>query len=679
MSGREDEQRSGAAPADAVRWRGSLRTRIALWSGVINVALVLLITAVTAWFARDLILDDAKQDTRASAQEAAQRVDNVMRTVAITTSGLSDLAANSRMDAADLTATLRAMIKATPGAAGGLLVLEPRGAGEKPVARYIALDGRDRDFIADGYDYRAQAWYQRTLSSPGGWWSEPYLNQTAGQVWMVTYNLPLRPAGRGGDTRGMVSLDLPVDALTGPVETLAHLPGWRVTVVAPGGLVALHPQPGVALKQTLDGFIRSQGRTDLTGAAAAIRLRQSMDYLHTDAQTGERRYSVVEPVGDSGWSLIVSQSYGLILARVEQPLGLLAALGALLALASMLVVRRLAKFISRPVEHLADSTTRFARGQYDWPVPHTGRNDEVGRMARTLEHARTSIQQQLVEIGEMGAARQKLESELSIARDIQHAMLSPARMIDRGDAHLEAHAVLEAAKAVGGDFYSFIERGDGELWFAIGDVSDKGVPAALFMARTVTVLEVAAHTSASPAEVLAEASRRLVEGNDTCMFATVLCGHIDVRTGQCTLANAGHDSPLLLHADGRVEMIAVQAGPPLGFEVSSEFPLWHGRLEPGASLMAYTDGVTEAFNPGNEAYGNERLLAVVRPSYSAQDNCRHLVAEVHRFAGTAPQSDDITVLAIRLSQQAHDPGGGAHADAIEAEENGHADSADRPR
>ena len=230
-------------------------------------------------------------------------------------------------------------------------------------------------------------------------------------------------------------------------------------------------------------------------------------------------------------------------------------------------------------------------------------------------------------------------------------MLSPACVIDRGDAHLEAHAVLEAAKAVGGDFYSFIERGDGELWFTIGDVSDKGVPAALFMARTVTILEVAAHASASPGAVLAEASRRLVEGNDTCMFATVLCGHINVRTGASTLASAGHDAPLLLHADGRVEMLPVEPGPPLGFEVSSEFALWQGHLEPGASLIAYTDGVTEAFNPDNEAYGSERLLAMVRPSYSAQDNCRRLIAEVHGFAGTAPQSDDITVLAIRLSQE----------------------------
>jgi len=169
------------------------------------------------------------------------------------------------------------------------------------------------------------------------------------------------------------------------------------------------------------------------------------------------------------------------------------------------------------------------------------------------------------------------------------------------------------------------------------------------------VLEVAARSSSSPDQALTEASRRLVEGNDTCMFATVLCGQIDVRSGRCTLANAGHDSPLLLHADGRVEMIAVEAGPPLGFEISSDFPLWHGQLEPGASLMAYTDGVTEAFNSDNEAYGSDRLLAMVRPGYSAEDNCQRLVAEVHRFAGAAPQSDDITVLAIRLSQEAAMP------------------------
>ena len=652
MPGAGPEQRS-STPADAVRWRGSLRTRIALWSGTLNVILLLLITAAIAWVARGMIVDDAKRNTRASAQEAAQRLAVVMRSVTITTAGLSDLVAASTLDHDELTTTLRAMVRATPGANGGLLVLEPvHGPREElGYARYIAADGKDRDLLADGYDYRSKAWYQRTLASRDGWWSEPYRNETAGGVWMVTYNLPLRPTARGGSARGMVSLDLPLATLTDSFETLSNLPGWRVSLVAPAGTLAANPEPGVALNWTLDGYIQHSGRQDLAGAARAVKLGQAEQFSHRDARNGERRYTVVEPVGDSGWSLLVAQSYQLIMARLNEALLLLAAVGALLALISMLVLRRLAKRISRPVEHLAESTTRLAAGQYDWPVPHTERSDEVGRMARTLEHARVSIQRQLVEIGEMGAARQKLESELSIARDIQLAMLSPARVIERGDARLEAHAMLEAAKAVGGDFYNFIERGD-ELWFAIGDVSDKGVPAALFMARTVTVLEVAARSSSAPDQVLAEASRRLVEGNDTCMFATVLCGRIDVRSGQCTLANAGHDSPLLLHADGRVETIAAAAGPPVGFEISTDFPLWHGRLQPGDTLLAYTDGVTEAFDADNQAFGDQRLLTALRPGYSAQDNCRQLIAEVHRFAGSAPQSDDITVLAIRLCQQA---------------------------
>ncbi|WP_162349591.1 SpoIIE family protein phosphatase [Pseudoxanthomonas gei] len=685
MSGTPATPGRSAAPADGVNWRRSLRTRIALWSGALNLLVLLLVTAATAWFVRDLILDNARRDTLASTEEAARRLETTLRSVHITTTGLAELVADATLDPEELITTLRALVKATPGASGGLLVLEPR-EGRPGFARYISADGlRDRDLLAFGYNYRRQPWFQRTLSSPGGWWSEPYRNETAGGTWTITYNMPLRPSGRGAPTRGMVSLTLPLAALTDSFESLAHLPGWRVSLVAPGGTLAANPEPGVALTQTLDQYIARSGRSDLLPAARAVRLHQPGQFTHRDTRSHEQRFTVVAPVGDSGWSLLVAQSYSLIVKRLNRALWLLAAAGTALALLCMWVVRKLAKQISRPMEALAKAAARLGEGDYGTRVAHTGQRDEVGMMARTLEHARTSIQQQLLEIGEMGAARQKLESELSIARDIQHAMLSPPRRIARGGASVEAHAVLEAAKAVGGDFYSFIERGDGELWFAIGDVSDKGVPAALFMARTVTVLEVAAHTLASPAEVLAEASRRLVEGNDTCMFATVLCGHLDVRSGHCTLANAGHDAPLLLHADGRVETLAVAAGPPLGFEVSSDFTLWHGQLEAGASLLAYTDGVTEAFNPGNEAYGPERLLAVLHAGRSAQAQCTQVLAAVHAFAGTAPQSDDITVLAIRRALE-HEPLAPATPGEraavtiipIASEESTHADTSDRP-
>ena len=177
--------------------------------------------------------------------------------------------------------------------------------------------------------------------------------------------------------------------------------------------------------------------------------------------------------------------------------------------------------------------------------------------------------------------------------------------------------------------------------------------------------------------MLAEASRRLVEGNDTCMFATVLCGRIDVRSGHCTLANAGHDAPLLLHADGRRGNHRRRSRAAAGFRSQRrDFPLWHGQLQPGASLLAYTDGVTEAFDAGNQAFGSERLLAAVRPGCSAQ---RQLPAADRRGAraspGAAPQSDDITVLAIRLA-----PDGSATSARPSAttEESAHADTSDRP-
>ncbi len=642
------------AVAGSVRWRDSLRTRIALWSGLLNLALVLLVTLATAWFAHRAILADTRRNVRATTQEAAHRLEGAMVPITITTDGLSGLASQSTLEPEALATVLRNMVRATPWATGGLLALEPAEPDGPGFARYIAVQGPDRDFVADGYDFRAQPWYRRTLASPTGWWSEPYLHQTAGGVWMVTYNQPLRASGRGAPNKGMISLDLPVDALLEQIDTLAHLPGWQVSLVAPEGTLALRsdadPDSELPPATTLSDYIEAQGRTDLLAASAATRLRQSLNYSHADPHGDHTLFSVVEPIGDSGWSLLVTQSHALDAARLKQALSLVAATGALLALLSTLFVLRLARRVSHPVEALAASAAELAQGQYDSPVPHTRRHDEVGLLARTLEHARTSIQQQLAEIEEMGAARQKLESELSIARDIQQAMLPQNRVIDREDAHLEAHAMLEPAKAVGGDFYTFIERGEGELWFVIGDVSDKGVPAALFMARAVTVLEVAAHAAATPRAALAEASRRLVEGNTTCMFATVLCGRIDVRSGDCMLASAGHDPAVLLHPDGATELLDFPSGPPLGFEVSEDFPLWRGRLSPGTTLLAYTDGVTEAFNPSNEAYGSERLLARVRPDYSAEDQCQRLIAEVHGFAYPAPQSDDITVLAIRLCQ-----------------------------
>ena len=200
-------------------------------------------------------------------------------------------------------------------------------------------------------------------------------------------------------------------------------------------------------------------------------------------------------------------------------IALAVALASLVALlVALWLVRRYSSALAEPIEKLTDSAHDFSQGRFDQPIPYVQRDDEVGVMARAFDAARDSIRDQMHEIGQMASARQKLESELSIARDIQQSMLSAGRGFDTGHMHVEAHALLEPATAVGGDFYQFSELEPGVMWFVVGDVSDKGIPAALFMARTLTVLEQMARRHGTPDRILSFASIRLAENNETCTF-----------------------------------------------------------------------------------------------------------------------------------------------------------------
>ena len=660
-----------AGEPGGVPWYYSLRTRIALWCGLLILLFLVGVTLATAWYLRNEILDSARRDTRATAADAAERLETSLRTLTVATDNLArQVSGSPTLTPEQLHQAQAAILESIPGAAGVLLTVDPRQPGQQPYARYIGSGGRERDFVADGYDYRGQPWYQRTRAASRGWWSEPYPNRTAGRVWVATYNVPLEPAGTG-----MASLDMQVEDLVVPIESLAHLPGMRVTLVAPEGLVAFSTIPGIALRDTFDEYVQREGRSDLVELGRAAHDRRRIYQAHRDTQTRQMRFSAVEPVGDSGWVLMVGQTYDPIIERFNHALALLLAGSMLAALVGTLLVRQVGKQISRPVEELTRSAVHAMATRDGNPLAHQHRRDEVGVLARTLDQARQSIRQQLAEIEQMGAARQKLESELSIARDIQKAMLPHGRTIDRGAEQVEAQALLEPAKAVGGDFYNFIERGGNELWFVIGDVSDKGVPAALFMARAITVLEVAIQTAATPSHALAEGSRRLAQGNDTCMFATVLCGCIDVHSGQLRIASAGHEPPLLLRRGStEVRPVPVAGGPPLGFEVNDAFPLWEGVLAPGDCLVAFTDGVTEAFNVGNEAYGGarlEQLLGTLHRSVGAAGACAQVLADVRRFVADAPLSDDTTILAISRSCDLDNTAARAHAVSAKGETSVH--------
>lgn len=631
-----------------VPWRHSLRTRLMLWFGALVGSLLVLGFGVAYFAAQRSLVAEAESRTRFEARQASDRLLATMNSVRISAEGVAALRQRLELDRGQWIQAMEALVQADGTAVGGLLALEPGVLPDgAPMGYYVGnerLGVADRDLLGDGYDVRAQGWYQATLAAQGPWWSDPYFNETAGGTWMTTINLPLRD--EGGRALGMVSLDVPVRRLNELLDPLRAVPGQRPTLLSPGGSIAVHPDAGIALTIDLPGYMREYGREDLAPVQQAHALRQPLELEHTLAGTGERRYSVLTPIGSTGWSLQLALSHDAILADLRRQ-GLWLALGAALAtLVVAVLVRRLAKRITVPLSELTGSAGHFAVGEFDWPVPHDTRGDEVGVMARALERARDSIRFQLDEIADMASERQKLESELDIARDIQLAMLPAPRAVRHGGGEAVLGALLKPAKAVGGDFYTFFDTLDGQLWFVIGDVSDKGVPAALFMARTVTVLEVAARLGGSPARALAESARHLVEGNDTCMFATVACGKLDLATGALEMASAGHEPPVMLRRGAAPAWLPLPGGPPLGFEAEAVFETWTGRLEPGDGLVLYTDGVTEAFDLANVPFGEQRLLGVLGEARGAAATCEALLAAVQAHAGEAPQSDDITLLAI---------------------------------
>ena len=189
-------------------------------------------------------------------------------------------------------------------------------------------------------------------------------------------------------------------------------------------------------------------------------------------------------------------------------------------------------------------------------------------------------------------ALEHLQKELAIAHTIQLSMLPPGDRLFPERTEVQAHAIMEPAKDVGGDFYDVFFASPDRLFIAIGDVSGKGVPAALFMARTITLMRMEAVRRRSPAAILEAVNQALCEGNDSAMFVTLFCGILEIETGQFSFANAGHNPPLFLGLEGRRDFLKVRKGLVAGIMEASRYPMDTLQLAPGESLLLYTDGVT---------------------------------------------------------------------------------------
>lgn len=273
-------------------------------------------------------------------------------------------------------------------------------------------------------------------------------------------------------------------------------------------------------------------------------------------------------------------------------------------------------------------------------------SDELGQLARAFAQMGESLARNIRELMETTASKQRMEGELNAARDIQMGILPAPETAPNLDEYASA-AFLEPAKEVGGDLYDFFVAPDGRQAVIVGDVSGKGVPAALFMSMTETLVRYTLSEGVGPAEAMTRINNVMSVNNPGCMFVTLFIGLLDTRTGILEYANGGHCQPMVVNAaSGEVRTLADMSGPLVGAMDGLVYESCQATLEHGDLCLLYTDGVTEAMNEKKELFTEQRLMAVMKEQRTASpDRLIHAVYEaLLAFRGTAEPSDDITML-----------------------------------
>lgn len=279
--------------------------------------------------------------------------------------------------------------------------------------------------------------------------------------------------------------------------------------------------------------------------------------------------------------------------------------------------------------------------------------DEIENLAKSFKKMEQEINTYITDLTAVMAEKERIGAELDVARHIQASMLPcifPA-FPERNE--FDIYATMTPAKEVGGDFYDFFLVDDDHLAMVMADVSGKGVPAALFMMISKTLLKSAAQTGLSPKAVLEKVNNQLCENNEAEMFVTVWIGVLEISTGKMVCANAGHEYPAIKRKDGSFELFKDRHGFVLAGMENSRYREYELELAKGDAIFVYTDGVAEATNEGEELYGTERMLLALNKQKKV--SCEKLLEIVHQdvddFVAEAPQFDDITMLCLEFGER----------------------------
>ena len=644
-----------------IQWiRRKLSVRVSLW--VVMFAAVIFISALSFFFyqARDAVRQEAISRATQILDNTAERVEGILNRVEVATNMTKWLVQRHPDNPDSMFVYSRGMLLNNPDFYNCSIAFEPYYFKDK--GRYFSAYSRhEGDTIrtiqggSDNYQYFYMDWYLMPMLLGKPSWTEPYMDfdVPTNTSNMVASYCDVIKDGQG-KVIGVINTSLSLSWLSQTVSSLKPYPNSYSIMIGRGGTYFVHPDTTKITRQTIFTQTFEQPDTALTRLGHAMQ-RGEDSMMHTNIN-GESCYVFYQPLGATGCSIAIvcpeSDIFGGF-DRLRHTVDAIVAVGLLMML--YFFIRIITRELN-PLRRLAEEAETIASGQFDAKLPNFRRIDEIGQLSHSFGNMQQSLVKYIDELKDTTSQKASIERDIRIASAIQKGMLPekfPSKT-DRDD--VQIYASLTPAKDVGGDLFDFYFR-DEKLFFCIGDVAGKGVPASLFMAVTRAVFRTVSVRESMPDRIMATMNKIIAEMNKNSMFVTLFVGVLDLPTGHLYYCNAGHDAPLLIGAG--VGMLPCDSNIPVGFKPSWKYTLQEAQVFTGTTIFLFTDGLTEAMDANQSQFQMERVTDVATQALAKQHlEPQQLISEmteaVHQFVGNAEQSDDLTMMAIQYIRQQRD-------------------------
>ena len=632
--------------------RRKLSVRVSLW--VVLFAAIIFLAALGFMFvqARDAVRQEAINRASQILNNTALRVTGILNRAEVASNMIEWLVMRHPDRPDSMFVYSEAALKENPEFFNCSIAFEPYFF-EKYGRYFSAYSKRNGDSIrtmqggSDSYQYFYMDWYLMPKLLDKMCWTEPYMDldvATNTKEMLTSYCNPI--VDKEGKFLGVVNIGLSLSWLSNTISAVKPYPNSYSIMVGHGGTYFVHPDTTKLLNETI--FTETMEREDTAQTAlghAMQRGEEGMRQLNVD---GVDSYVFYKPLGQTGWSMAIvcpeSDIFGGF-DRLRRTVMTIVTVGLLLMLFFFI---RIITSELQPLRRLAQEAETIASGQFDTKLPDFKRTDEIGQLSHSFGNMQNSLVSYIEELKATTAQKASIESELNVASSIQMSML-PSVFPNREG--LDMYASMTPAKEVGGDLYGYLLIDD-SLYFCLGDVSGKGVPASLFMAQVTRLFRTLANQQMPPAEICTRMNDALSgDENPTNMFVTMFIGLVDLKTGHLSFCNAGHNPPIIGGGESHGDFLKMLTNFPIGVLPDLEFQGEEISSIKGRPLFIYTDGLNEAENMENDQFGDDHLLDILRNTHfdSARQVIETLAAEVEHHRGGADPNDDLTMMCLRVS------------------------------